>query len=139
MQLRALLAILLVACAASSTACERFTRTRQCRALSSRVNPKLDEIEAGVAKPDKAAYLGAAQRYEALAIELGPLEFSSEQMARDVAEYASILRATAKQLREAAANLEDAAKLAQARQELENLSHRERNSVAKMDAWCHSR
>jgi methyl-accepting chemotaxis protein len=139
MQLRVSAAILGIVVCVSTSACERFSRTRQCRALSSHVNSKLDEIEAGVSKPDKNAYNKVAAQYEALAVELGPLEFQSEQMARDVAEYASILRQTAKQLREASANYEDPEKLALVRQQLDQLTMREQNSVAKIVAWCSAR
>src|SRR5436305_1787723 len=86
----------------------------------------------------RRAVLAAADRYERLAKDLGPMEFSSEQMAKHVAEYASVLTATAQSLRTIAAAL-DANKPAEAdraNHELERLAIRERSAVSHMDAWC---
>jgi hypothetical protein len=140
--------------ALSSASCSRFTRTRQCRALIAQVNPALDEVltltDAGtgggagragasaVASVASPRYLAAAARYERLAKELGPMEFSSEQMAKSVAEYASVLTATAQTLRTLAAALDahNSAEADRANHELERLSIRERGAVARMDSWC---
>jgi len=148
--------------------CGRFTRTRQCRALIAQVNPALDEVltltdagvsqggasgsggtsgaggsaGAGTAAPSAngggARYIAAAGRYERLAKELGPMEFSSEQMAKSVAEYASVLTSTAETLRTLATALDanNAAEADRANHELERLILRERSVVARMDAWC---
>jgi len=148
--------------------CGRFTRTRQCRALIAQVNPALDEVltltDAGVSQggasggggmsgaggsggagaPGQSAnaggarYIAAAGRYERLAKELGPMEFSSEQMAKSVAEYASVLSSTAETLRTLATALDanNAAEADRANHELERLILRERSVVARMDAWC---
>jgi hypothetical protein len=137
----------------SSAGCSRFTRTRQCRALIAQVNPALDEVltltdagsakgagagAGGAASSESARYVAAAGRYERLAKELGPMEFSSEQMAKYVAEYGSVLTATAQTLRtlataQASSNLAEAER---ANHELERLTIRERSAVARMDAWC---
>jgi len=146
--------------------CGRFTRTRQCRALIAQVNPALDEVltltDAGVsqggasggggmssaggsgaagatsANGGGARYIAAAGRYERLAKELGPMEFSSEQMAKSVAEYASVLTSTAETLRTLATALDanNTAEADRANHELERLILRERSVVARMDAWC---
>jgi hypothetical protein len=115
--------------------CGRYTRIKQCRALIAQVNPTLDEIaRLTQTPPDKSTYVAAAARYEQLAKNLGPLEFSSEQMAKDVAEYAGLLRSAAQALR----TLPDAkpAELDKANRELERISTHERASITKMDAWC---
>jgi hypothetical protein len=85
-----------------------------------------------------ARYIAAAGRYERLAKELGPMEFSSEQMAKSVAEYASVLTSTAETLRTLATAIDanNAAEADRANHELERLILRERSVVARMDAWC---
>ena len=119
--------------------CSRFTRTRQCRALITRVNPALDEIARLTKdKADKATYLAAAARYEQLAVALGPLEFSNEQMAKDVAEYAALLHSTAQTLKSLAAAAESRSppEIDRLVHELERLDGRAHASVSKMDSWC---
>ena len=123
-----------------SAGCGRVTHIRQCRALVARVNPALDEIgRLTQNKADKASYLAAAARYEQLSIELGPLEFSNQQMAKDVAEYAATLHSTAQTLK-AAANAVDshsaAPELDRLGRELERLDGRVHMSVAKIDSFC---
>jgi hypothetical protein len=138
--------------ALSSAGCGRFTRTRQCRALIAQVNPALDEVlaltDAGAGGGSAGAsartstgstrYVAAAARYERLAKELGPMEFSSEQMAKSVAEYASVLTATAQTLRSLAAALDanNTAEADRANHELERLSIREHSAISRMDTWC---
>jgi hypothetical protein len=131
--------------------CSRFTRTRQCRALIAQVNPALDEVltltDAGAggsagdaSSTGSARYVSAAARYERLAKDLGPMEFSSEQMAKYVAEYASMLTASAQALRALASALDGNNGVEAERQnrELERLAIRERSSISRMDAWCQS-
>lgn len=144
--------VVLAFCALLGTAgCSRFTRTRQCRALIAQVNPALDEVltltDAGVGGSAGAAsgtgsarYIAAAARYERLAKDLGPMEFSSEQMAKNVAEYASVLTASAQALRSLGSALDanNAAEVERANRELERLNIRERSAVAHMDSWCQS-
>src|SRR4051812_6582350 len=79
------------------------------------------------APPTSAGYLAAAARYERLAKQLGPMEFASEDIARTVAEYASVLTSGAQTLRSLAAAL-DANNLLEAEKanrDLERLSGRE--------------
>jgi pyrroloquinoline quinone (PQQ) biosynthesis protein C len=66
------------------------------------------------------------------------MEFSSEQMAKYVAEYASVLTATAQTLRTLAAALDanNGAEAERANRELERLSVREHSAVSHMDSWC---
>jgi len=119
--------------------CSRFTRTRQCRALIARINPSLDEVTAlSHGATTSASYIASAGRYERLAAELGPMEFSSEEMAKDVAEYASILKSVAQTLRALAiaSDSNDLASVDRLSHEIERLSVRERASVSKMNTWC---
>jgi hypothetical protein len=122
-----------------SAGCGRFTHTRQCRALIARVNPALDEIgRLTQSKADKATYLAAAARFEQLSVELGPLEFSNQQMAKDVAEYAAMLHSTAQTLKGAAGAVENhnPAELDRLARELERLDGRSHLSVSKIDSFC---
>ena len=119
--------------------CSRFTRTRQCRALIARVNPSLDEVSTlSRGTPTSASYIASAGRYERLAAELGPMEFSSEEMAKDVAEYSGILKSLAQTLRAlaAASDASDTATAERLSHEIERVGVRERASVSKMNAWC---
>jgi hypothetical protein len=139
MRLRIFLAVVVVVLLVALLSAGRFTHTRQCRALIAAVNPTLDEVQRRTqTNPDKAAYLEAAVRFEKLAAALGPLEFSSREMAEDVADYANQLRATARALRSvsAAPDAKDSAELDKTNRELERLEARVRQSIGKMDAWC---
>ena len=83
-------------------------------------------------------YIAAAGRYERLAKQLGPLEFSTEDMAKTVAEYAAVMTASAQSLRALAAAM-DANNYAEAERvsrDLERLSAREHAAIAHIDAWC---
>jgi hypothetical protein len=82
--------------------------------------------------------VSAAARSERLAKDLGPMEFSSEQMAKYVAEYASVLTASAQTLRALATALDqnNSAEADRASHELERLNIRERSAISRMDAWC---
>jgi hypothetical protein len=128
------------------TGCGRFSRTKQCRALIAQVNPALDDVltithggeaaDAGVGS--SASYIAAAGRYERLAKSLGPMEFATEDMAKMVAEYATVLDSTAHSLRTLAAGLDsnNAVEAERANRELErNVAH-ERQLVGRMGAWC---
>ncbi len=131
--------VLVVALALSSGGCSRFTRTKQCRALIAQVNPALDQVQALTqGKSSSASYVAAAARYERLAKALGPMEFSSEQMAKTVAEYASVLSACAQNLRTLAAAIDsnNNAEAERATRELERLNIRERSAVSRIDGWC---
>ena len=140
-----------IALGAFGTGCARFTKTKQCRALIAQINPALDEVltltDGGAASaggggasnnPGTARYLSAAARYERLAKDLGPMEFSSEQMAKYVAEYASVISSSAQALRALAAALDanNASEADRANHELERLDIREHSAVSRMDAWC---
>jgi hypothetical protein len=140
-------AICLSLCAALAlTGCGRYSRTKQCRALIAQVNPALDDVltithggeasDAGVLAG--GVYVAAAGRYERLAKSLGPLEFATEDMAKLVAEYASVLASTARSLRALAASLEanNVAETERANRDLERYTGRERQLVAQMEAWC---
>ena len=137
-----------LALALMSVDCSRFTRTRQCRTLIAQVNPALDEVlaltDAGAGGSTNNAssvrYVAAAARYERLAKDLGPMEFASEQMAKYVAEYASVLTASAQALRALAIALDanNGAEAERQNRELERLLLRERSSVSRIDAWCQS-
>jgi hypothetical protein len=83
-------------------------------------------------------YMAAAGRYERLAKQLGPLEFSTEDMAKAVAEYAAVMTASAQSLRALAAAMDanNAAEAERANRDLERLSTREHAAVARIDAWC---
>lgn len=147
-------AFALVLCVAASTsACSRFTKTRQCRALIAQVNPALDEVQAltdagaggsggvggaSAAPVTGARYLAAAARYERLAKDLGPMEFSSEQTARVVAEYASVLTSTAQNLHALAAAVDsnNQGEIDRTNRELERLTVREKSAISRIDAWC---
>jgi len=143
---RLLPTLVLALLSAGTGGCSRFTKTRQCRALIAQVNPALDEVVAltdagaggGSASGGGARYVAAAARYERLAKELGPMEFSSEQTAKTVAEYASVLSATAQNLRAlgAAVDANNNVEAERVNRELERLTVREHAAVARIDAWC---
>jgi hypothetical protein len=150
----------------STVCCSRYTRTKQCRALIAQVNPALDDVVtithtggAGGGQAANAAgsggvggtagsaaqggttsgeYIAAAGRYERLAKQLGPMEFSTEDMAKTVAEYASVLTASAQALRTLAAALEvnNYAEAERANRDLDRLSVREHAAISHIDAWC---
>jgi len=137
----ALLLVWLPALAALA-GCGRFSRTKQCRTLIAQVNPALDDVltlthgDAGILS--SGGYVAAAGRYERLAKQLGPLEFATEDMAKNVAEYAGLLSTAAQQLRSLAAALDaknptEADKL---NRDLERTVASERAVIARMDAWC---
>jgi spore coat protein U-like protein len=116
------------------------------------VNPALDEVltltdggakaVGGAGGASTAAvsahYVSAAARYERLAKDLGPMEFSSEQTAKSVAEYAGVLSSTAQTLRTLASALDanNGVEADRANRELERLNIRERSAVSRIDAWC---
>ena len=83
-------------------------------------------------------YMAAAGRYERLAKQLGPMEFSTEDMAKTVAEYAAVMTASAQSLRALAAALDASnyAEAERANRDLERLSAREHAATARIDAWC---
>ena len=148
--------------------CGRYRRTKQCRALIAQVNPALDEVAtitgtggagggsgaggssgtsggtggvstpAPPARPASVGYLAAAARYERLAKQLGPMEFASEDIAKTVAEYASVLKESAQALRSLAAALDanNYVEADKANRELERLSSSEHAAIAHIDAWC---
>ncbi|HYQ42799.1 MAG TPA: hypothetical protein VER11_12550 [Polyangiaceae bacterium] len=155
--------LLFVSVAFTASACSRYTRTKQCRALIAQVNPALDDVltvthsagaggagggtsaggagGVGGASGGSAAsngYVAAAGRYERLAKQLGPMEFGSEEMAKLVAEYAGVLNSAAETLRSLAAALEsnNSPEAERLNRELERISTHERSLVARMDAWC---
>ena len=157
--------LLLVVFASVGSGCSRYTRTRQCRALIAQVNPALDDVititgsggagggpvvaatvgGAGGAGGSNikggttsGQYMAAAGRYERLAKQLGPMEFSTEEMAKTVAEYAAVVTASAQSLRALGAALEsnNTAEAEKANRDLERLSIREHAAVARIDAWC---
>ena len=135
--LLALLFPLLVA----GTGCNRYSRTKQCRALIAQINPALDEVTAlthGGAGGGSGSYVAAAGRYERLAKQLGPMEFASEDMAKTVAEYAGLLTASALDLRNLATAIDsnNAVESDRINRELERISAHERSVVGRMDAWC---
>ncbi|HEY5373931.1 MAG TPA: hypothetical protein VIK01_09590 [Polyangiaceae bacterium] len=161
---RAALLLLLVAAIAGS-GCSRYTRTKQCRALIAQVNPALDDVititgtggagggpavaatvggAGGAGGSDikggttSGQYMAAAGRYERLAKQLGPMEFSTEDMAKTVAEYAAVMTASAQSLRALGTALEsnNYAEAEKANRDLERLSVREHSAIARIDAWC---
>ena len=85
-----------------------------------------------------SAYVAAASRYERLAKQLGPMEFASEDIAKTVAEYASVLNASAQSLRALAAALDsnNYAETERANRDLERLTGRERAIIGHIDSWC---
>jgi hypothetical protein len=138
--------LLLLPALTLASGCGRYTRTKQCRALIAQINPGLDDVltlthggeaaDAGVLP--SGAYVAAAGRYERLAKQLGPMEFASEDMAKNVAEYAGLLSGAATSLRAVAAGLDtnNAGEAERANRELERISGRERAVIARMEVWC---
>jgi hypothetical protein len=90
------------------------------------------------AQSASGSYLAAAARYERLAKQLGPMEFASEDIAKTVAEYGSVLNASAQGLRSLAAALDanNPIEAEKANRDLERLSGRERAAIMHIDAWC---
>jgi hypothetical protein len=124
-----------------SSGCNRYSRTKQCRALIAQINPALDEVTAlthGGAGAGSGSYVAAAGRYERLAKQLGPMEFASEDMAKTVAEYAGLLTTSALDLRNLATAIDSNNTVESDRinRELERISAHERSVVGRMDAWC---
>ena len=155
--------LLLVLFAVASGGCSRYTRTKQCRALIAQVNPALDDVititgtggagggpavaatggASGTAGGDikgttSSQYIAAAGRYERLAKQLGPMEFSTEDMAKTVAEYAAVMTASAQSLRALAAALDsnNYGEADRANRDLERLSAREHAAIVHIDTWC---
>ncbi|HEY0465006.1 MAG TPA: hypothetical protein VGC79_12390 [Polyangiaceae bacterium] len=156
--------LVLVSITLASSACSRFTRTKQCRALIAQVNPALDDVltithsgddnggagggggggggagtsGAGGGASKSNGYVAAAGRYERLAKQLGPMEFGSEEMAKLVAEYAGVLNSAAENLRSLASALESNNHLEAERlnRDLERIGAHERALVSRMDSWC---
>ena len=96
------LAFLLLA-APSVGGCVRVERARQCQELAEKVNPRLEEVGRLAAGSQVAAALRAiAGEYDAIADELGPLEFQSRALARAVKDYGLKLREIAAEARRAA-------------------------------------
>jgi len=96
------LAFLLLA-APSVGGCARVERARQCQELAEKVNPRLEEVGRLAAGSQVAAALRAiAGEYDAIADELGPLEFQSRALARAVKDYGLKLREIAAEARRAA-------------------------------------
>ncbi|MEO8901249.1 MAG: hypothetical protein ABI627_06965 [Polyangiaceae bacterium] len=89
-------------------------------------------------KPLNVGYLAAAGRYERLAKQLGPMEFATEDMAKTVAEYASVLNSSAQALRALAAAIDanNYPEAERANRDLERLSAREHAAIGRIDAWC---
>jgi hypothetical protein len=164
-RLRRAALVLFAVSALAISGCGRYTRTKQCRALIAQVNPALDDVltitgmggaaggpatapstagASGAAGappklgPTSGEYVAAAGRYERLAKQLGPMEFATEDMARTVAEYASVLTASAQALRALAASMEanNYAEAERANRDLERLSGREHAAIAHIDQWC---
>jgi hypothetical protein len=104
--------LLLLLFAVASSGCSRYTRTRQCRALIAQVNPALDDVIT--------------------------MEFSTEDMAKTVAEYAAVITASAQSLRALAAALDsnNYGEAERANRDLERLSAREHAAIVHIDAWC---
>ena len=152
----------LLALTSSATGCNRYTRTKQCRALIAQINPALDDVltltgsggaggaggapgagaggsagAASAASPS-GGYIAAAGRYERLAKQLGPMEFAAEDMAKNVAEYVGILNSSAQTLRALASALDanNGAEVDKQNRELERIVTHERSVVGRMDTWC---
>ncbi len=89
-------------------------------------------------QPLSIGYLAAAGRYERLAKQLGPMEFASEDMAKTVAEYASVLNSSAQSLRALAAAVDanNYGEAEKANRDLDRLSAREHAAIGHIDAWC---
>jgi len=125
----------------TSAGCNRYSRTKQCRALIAQINPAIDEVTAlthGGAGSSSGSFVAAAGRYERLAKQLGPMEFASEDMAKLVAEYAGLLTTSALDLRNLATAIDSNNTIESDRinRELERISAHERTVVGRMDAWC---
>ena len=155
----------LLALTSSATGCNRYTRTKQCRALIAQINPALDDVQtltgsagagagagaggaagapaagaggaAGATSPS-GGYIAAAGRYERLAKQLGPMEFAAEDMAKNVAEYVGILNSSAQTLRALASALDanNGGEAERQFRELDRIVTHERAVVGRMDSWC---
>lgn len=87
--------------------CTSVERARQCRDLADSVNPRLDQIqELSASSQGPAELRSIAGVYDAIADDLGPLEFQSRALARAVKDYGRHLRALAEDARKAAAATE---------------------------------
>jgi hypothetical protein len=121
--------------------CERIARTKQCKNLVSTVNSALDEIaarqDAGVSAAGEREMAG---RYERLAAELLALKLENEALAKTVAEYAVMVKDTARLLRRIADSRErnEAIVIAVSKRELANQARREKMIVTRIDAACQS-
>jgi hypothetical protein len=130
---------LLTLCLASATTgCGKIREIRDCRALSQEVNPTLEQIEALSKSKAADRELLMAKQYAALAKRLQPRGVGDSTLAAAVRDYANILSSTDGALRGhvEAVKINQTARIAETRRELERLVKRERAAVARIAAEC---
>ena len=126
----------------SVLACDRVSRIRQCAGLVDAVNGSMRGI--GLAAGNESLEQGLvsnADRYVALAQQLGPMEFNDKQMALDVEAFRRLLMRAAElceKLR-AAVQSNERAQAALLGRELEALEGPMKASAHKMNTWCQER
>jgi len=126
--------------------CSRFREISTCRSLARETNPTLDQIDALASKPagDQQARADQQARmaglYAELAKRLKPHAAGPSTLAAAIKDYAGILEATSKALK----NQADATRsgtfgrTTELRRELERLVKRERSAVTRLETECHS-
>ncbi len=83
--------------AALATGCERFERTRQCRALAELVNPELEAIEKvqQSGKHDAKTFEDISNRYRQLSERMKAFEAKESLVSTIVTQYVELLKETA--------------------------------------------
>ncbi len=120
--------------------CARVERARQCQDLAEKVNPRLAEIgRIATGSQVPAALRAIAQEYDAIADELGPLEFQSRALARAVKDYGLRLREIAAEARRAATarESEDRTQHSAARREVRQRAGQLEAAQRRILAACH--
>jgi hypothetical protein len=119
--------------------CERLGKARQCQKLAETVNEAMAQIGTqGSDTLSEERLREAAELYERLARELGPMEFSEKELALEVASLNRILvqaATTTTNLADAAAG-DERAQASLIKRELGSLGSQMRLQGSKIDRTC---
>lgn len=121
-----------------NSGCGRVREISACRTLVREVNPVLTEIESLSKRPGGGDQLGMAKRYAELAKQMKSHSERGGTLSTALREYASVLEATELALRahEEATRLNQPARIAEKRRELDRLVKRERVAVTRIEVEC---
>lgn len=119
--------------------CTGVERARQCQELAGQVNPRLERVRALNDQTQAPASLREiGELYDAIATDLGPLEFQSRALARAVKDYGRHLRSLAAEARKAAEAVEAGNKTAHqsARREVRNRAGQLKTARQRIEEAC---